>query len=68
MDIEKAVKTSELILDQQIKIKELEETIKIQDNLIKEYMTILNKIEGPGLLMDAVGRKLLFDAVQKDKE
>jgi len=50
-------KYKELIVDQQLKIKELEEAIKIQDNLIKEYMAMLNKYEGQGLLIDAIDKE-----------
>ena len=61
-DFEKAMK--EIIVEQNLKIKELKDEINILNNLLEEYRIALSKYEGPGLLMDAVGRKLLFDLMK----
>lgn len=58
----------EIIVEQNSKIKELKDEIDTLNSLIKEYRIILNKYELPGLLMDAVGRKLLIDLVEEEGE
>jgi len=50
-----------VIVEQSLKINELNDKINVLENLIKEYRIVLSKHESPGLLMDAVGRKILFD-------
>ena len=61
-NFEKAMK--EIIVEQRLKIKELNDEIDVLNNLLGEYILALKKYEGPGLLMDAVGRKLLLDLME----
>ncbi len=62
-DFDKAMK--EIIVEQRTKIKELEDENKALHTLLNEYISELCKNEKPGLLMDAVGRKLLLDLAMK---
>lgn len=58
-DFGKALK--EIIIEQREKIKELKNKNNILESLLGEYIMALRKREPSGLLIDAVGRKLLFD-------
>ena len=62
-DFEKAMK--EIIVEQRVKIKELEDKNNTLNTLLHEYISALAKFEPPGLLMDAVGRKLLLDLAEE---
>ena len=64
-DFEKILK--EIIVEQREKIKELKDENDTLNTLLKEYISELCKHESPSLLMDAVGRKLLLDLVERNK-
>lgn len=57
----------EIIVEQRAKIKKLESKNNILEALLKEYRLALAKNEPPGLLTDAVGRKILFHIIKEDK-
>ena len=66
-DFEKVLK--DIIVEQRKKIKELEDKNSILESLLGEYIMALRRREPSGLLMDAVGRKLLFDLIlEKEKK
>ena len=63
-NFEEAMK--EIIVEQRIKIKELKDKNNTLNSLLGEYRIALSKYEPPGLLMDAVGRKLLLNLIKKE--
>ena len=54
-----------VIVEQSLKIKELNDEINILNDLSKRYKIALSKYEPSGLLMDAVGRKLLLELIEE---
>lgn len=57
----------ELIVKQSTEINELKDEINTLNYLLWEYRLAFAKYEPSGLLMDAVGRKLLFELASKEK-